>query len=127
MLTGKQRLFVEAYVGQARGNATEAARTAGYAGSEGTLAQVGYENLRKPEIRDAVDSLTRTIGEAPAGWYCRYGPSRHTRSLLVEHGGFSYDSDAYNDEWPYWTTVGGTPHLIVPYTQAHNDMKSILA
>jgi len=81
------------------------------------------EQAERAEIRDAVASLIDTTGAPPAGWYCRYGPSINTRALLVEHGGFSYDSDAYNDEWPYWTTVSGQPHLVVPYTQTHNDMK----
>lgn len=49
-LTDKQRLFVEAYLGAARFNATEAARQAQYAGDDVTLASVGYENLRKPQI-----------------------------------------------------------------------------
>src|SRR3954467_2238 len=30
-------------------------------------------------------------------------PSANTRRLVVEEGGFFYDSDAYNDELPYWT------------------------
>lgn len=49
-LTLKQRLFVDAYLGVAAGNATEAARIAGYKGHDFTLAQVGAENLRKPNI-----------------------------------------------------------------------------
>jgi phage terminase small subunit len=53
-LTEKQRRFVEAYMGQARGNATEAARLAGYKGSDPTLGQVGNENLKKPEIIKAI-------------------------------------------------------------------------
>ena len=32
------------------------------------------------------------------GRYCRTGPSLNTRELLLEHGGFVYDSDAYNAE-----------------------------
>lgn len=55
-LTEKQRRFVEAYMGEAAGNATEAARQAGYAGDDITLASVGYENLRKPQIRAAIES-----------------------------------------------------------------------
>ena len=35
------------------------------------------------------------------GWYCRYGPSVNTQRLLVEHGGFLYDSDYYGDELPF--------------------------
>lgn len=53
-LTEKQRRFVEAYMGKARGNATEAARLAGYKGNRETLASVGKENLRKPQIREAI-------------------------------------------------------------------------
>jgi peptidoglycan/xylan/chitin deacetylase (PgdA/CDA1 family) len=44
---------------------------------------------------------------------------------VVEHGGFSYDSDSYADEIPYWVTVEGQPHLIVPYTLASNDAKLV--
>jgi hypothetical protein len=54
-LTEKQRRFVEAYMGEAAGNATEAARLAGYKGNAHTLANVGAENLRKPEITAAVE------------------------------------------------------------------------
>lgn len=55
-LTEKQRRFVEAYMGEAAGNATEAARLAGYRGNDATLAAVGAENLKKPLIREAIDS-----------------------------------------------------------------------
>ena len=43
--------------------------------------------------------------------------------MLVEEGGFLYDSDAYNDELPYWVEVAGQPHLVVPYTMDANDGK----
>jgi peptidoglycan/xylan/chitin deacetylase (PgdA/CDA1 family) len=56
------------------------------------------------------------------GWYCRYGPSTRTRRLLVEEGGFVYDSDSYNDEVPYFTEVEGQQHLVVPYTPDANDI-----
>jgi hypothetical protein len=55
-LTLKQRRFVESYLGSAGGNATEAARLAGYAGGGSTLAQVGHENLRKPQIARTVEA-----------------------------------------------------------------------
>ncbi|SOE95065.1 Peptidoglycan/xylan/chitin deacetylase, PgdA/CDA1 family [Burkholderia sp. D7] len=75
------------------------------------------------EIKRAYDSITSTVGHAPEGWYCRYAPSVNTRELLVEHGGFLYDSDAYNDELPYWMLVKGQPHLVVPYSLTNNDVK----
>ena len=81
------------------------------------------EDEERDHIRRAVESLERTTGRRPDGWYCRYGPSVNTRRLLVEEGGFLYDSDAYNDELPYWVEVGGRPHLVVPYSLAHNDGK----
>lgn len=81
------------------------------------------EATEREHVRLAVESLKRTIGERPLGWYCRYAPSENTRRLLVEEGGFIYDSDAYNDELPYWTEVEGKPHLVVPYSLTNNDVK----
>ena len=49
-LTPKQRAFVKAYRGQAKGNATEAARLAGYKHPR----QMGSENLTKPDIQQAL-------------------------------------------------------------------------
>ena len=77
----------------------------------------------RERIGMAIESLRRTTGTRPVGWYCRYGASENTRRLLVEEGGFLYDSDAYNDELPYWVEVSGQPHLIVPYTMDANDGK----
>jgi len=77
----------------------------------------------REQIRAAVESFERTLGYQPPGWYCRYGPSVNTRRLLAEHGGFMYDSDAYNDDLPYWSTVDGTARLVVPYSLTTNDGK----
>lgn len=77
----------------------------------------------RDHIHKAVASLKETLGHRPLGWYCRHGPGEATRELLVEEGGFLYDSDAYNDELPYWTEVAGSPHLVVPYSLVHNDSK----
>ena len=83
------------------------------------------EDAERDEIAGAFDSIQRLTGRPPEGWYCRYGPSTSTRRLVVEHGGFTYDSDAYNDELPYWVEVGGRPHLVVPYSLATNDAKLV--
>lgn len=65
-LTDKQRLFVLAYA--ERPNGTAAARTAGYGGDDHSLASIAFANLRKVEIRDAVDGLlsARVIGKPEA-------------------------------------------------------------
>jgi hypothetical protein len=55
-LSYKQQQFVNAYLGAANGNATEAARLAGYKGSDNVLGVTGHENLRKPKIRAAIDA-----------------------------------------------------------------------
>jgi peptidoglycan/xylan/chitin deacetylase (PgdA/CDA1 family) len=79
------------------------------------------------DIRRAVASIEHTCGQRPVGWYCRYGPSEHTRELLVEHGGFLYDSDSYADDVPYYVTVKRRPFLTVPYSLDVNDIKFWLA
>ena len=83
------------------------------------------EETERADIAEAHRVLERLTGRAPEGWYCRYAPSVSTRRLLVEHGGFAYDCDAYNDELPYWVTVGGKDHLVVPYSLVHNDAKLV--
>lgn len=81
------------------------------------------EATEREHIKKAIASLQASLGERPLGWYCRYGPSLNTRKLVVEEGGFLYDSDAYDDELPYWVTEDGKPHLVVPYSLVHNDGK----
>ena len=51
-LTNKQKTFVEEYLVDL--NATQAAIRAGY--SEKTAAEMGYENLRKPQITKAIQA-----------------------------------------------------------------------
>jgi len=80
------------------------------------------EDEEREHIRLAVESLTKATGSRPLGWYTgRLSPN--TRRLVVEEGGFLYDSDAYNDDLPYWVVVSGKPHLVIPYTLDNNDMK----
>ena len=75
----------------------------------------------------AIKSIEETCGQRPQGWYCRYGPSVHTRDLVVEEGGFVYDSDAYNDDLPYYVEVRGKQHLVLPYTLTYNDARFAVA
>ena len=81
------------------------------------------EATEREHIARAIASLRQTVGARPLGWYCRYGPSVNTRRLLVEEGGFLYDSDAYDDELPYWVKVDAKPHLVVPYSLTNNDTR----
>jgi putative urate catabolism protein len=80
------------------------------------------EETERAHVANAVDILKSLTGAAPLGWYTGRD-SPNTRRLVVEHGGFLYDSDSYADDLPYWTRVADTPHLIVPYTLDTNDMR----
>jgi len=69
-LTRMQQDFVLAYLGPARGVATEAANLAGYAGDRNQLGQTGHQNLKKPKIKSAMqavqDSFVMNVPEALA-------------------------------------------------------------
>ncbi|HYU11673.1 MAG TPA: polysaccharide deacetylase family protein [Stellaceae bacterium] len=88
---------------------------------------IKHYELAEPEERDqiarAVALIRETTGKPTLGWYCRYAPSENTRRLVVENGGFLYDSDAYNDELPYWVRVGDRSQLVIPYSLVTNDVK----
>ena len=112
-------------------DAARAIREAGYEVCSHGYRWVGFQDMseaqEREEMRKAVESIERTTGERPYGWYCRYAPSENTRRLVVEEGGFLYDADAYNDDLPYWTKVGEKHHLVIPYTLDVNDMKFSVA
>ena len=111
--------------------AARAIREAGHEVCSHGNRWVGFQNMPEEEEREqmrlAVESIARTIGQRPQGWYCRYAPSENTRRLVVEEGGFLYDSDAYNDDLPYWVEESGKDHLVIPYTLDVNDMKFSVA
>jgi allantoinase len=80
------------------------------------------EDVERADMRRNIETITRLVGRKPVGWYTGR-PSPNTRRLVVETGGFLYDSDAYNDDLPYWTEVSGQRHLIIPYSFDNNDSR----
>ncbi len=80
------------------------------------------EEEERDHIRRTVEAIRRYTGERPVGWYTGR-PSLNTRRLVVEEGGFLYDSDSYADDVPYWTHDYGRPHLIMPYSIDSNDSR----
>ncbi len=80
------------------------------------------EDTERQHIKMAVDAIVELSGTAPLGWYTGRD-SPNTRRLLVEHGGFLYDSDSYADDLPYWEVVNDHAHLVIPYTLDCNDMR----
>ena len=84
------------------------------------------EAVERDHLKRAVEALTRLTGSRPLGWYTGR-VSENTRRLVVEEGGFLYDSDAYNDDLPYWVVESGKAHLVIPYSMDSNDMKTAMA
>ncbi|MGQ9873601.1 allantoinase PuuE [Leptodesmis sp.] len=80
------------------------------------------EAAEREHLQQAIAIHTRVTGERPVGWYTGRN-SPHTRKLVVEAGGFLYDSDSYADDLPYWVHDYGQPHLVIPYTLDNNDMR----
>ncbi len=116
-------------VGQALERNPEAGRAMVEAGWE--VASHGYrwidyiempEDEEREHIRLAIEAIEKVCGQPPVGWYTGR-ISDNTRRLVVERGGFLYDSDSYADELPYWLQVEGKDHLVIPYTLDINDMK----
>ena len=80
------------------------------------------EEAEREHFHRAIAIHTQVTGSRPLGWYTgRTSP--HTRKLVVEEGGFLYDSDSYADDLPYYVQVSGKPHLVIPYALDNNDMK----
>jgi len=89
------------------------------------------ESEERVEIAAAIRIHTEATGAPPLGWYTGRD-SPNTRRLVVEHGGYEYDSDYYGDDLPFWAEVekgDGTqaPHLVVPYSLDTNDMRFVQA
>lgn len=109
------------------------------------------EKTEREHIKKCISILTECLGERPLGWYTGRD-SPNTRRLVMEEGGFLYDSDAYNDDLPYWEDglfgteqyetlheiadwydestgedgddkVWKARHLVIPYTLDVNDMR----
>jgi peptidoglycan/xylan/chitin deacetylase (PgdA/CDA1 family) len=87
---------------------------------------IDYQNIPEAVEREhmfkAIDIHTRVTGQKPQGWYLGRC-SENSHRLALEDGGFVYNADSYADDLPYWSTVHGSPQLIIPYTLDANDMR----
>jgi allantoinase len=89
---------------------------------------IDYQGIKKSEekkhMKLAIKAHTKIFGNRPYGWYTgRCSPN--TRDLVMEDGGFLYDSDSYSDDLPYWETRNKKKQLIIPYTLDNNDMRFV--
>jgi allantoinase len=127
-------IFAVAAAVRRHGEAAAAFKELGHEIACHGLRWISYQQIdpetERTHMAEAIAILRSTFGTAPLGWYTGRD-SPQTRRLLVEHGGFVYDSDSYADDLPYWTDVAvgeganqrTTPHLIVPYALDTNDMR----
>ncbi|MDF1790974.1 MAG: polysaccharide deacetylase family protein [Thalassobaculaceae bacterium] len=81
------------------------------------------EDHERAVIARCVEEIRTAAGTRPVGWHTRSAASPNTRRLLVEEGGFLYDSDHYGDDLPIILDVAGSPHVVLPYAFDTNDMR----
>ena len=91
------------------------------------LRWISYQSVdevtERAHLAEAVGIIRELTGQSPLGWYTGRDSPR-TRRLVLEHGGFLYDSDSYADDLPYWVDApDGRPHLVIPYALDSNDMR----
>jgi allantoinase len=80
------------------------------------------EDVERKRIADAVETIARVCGVRPVGWHTRTSHSVNTRRLLIEEGGFVYDSDTTEDDLPFLIDLGDREYVVLPYTLDNNDM-----
>lgn len=106
--------------------AVAAMREADWEIASHALRWVDYQDMpveeERRQLQEAIRLHTQATGSRPLGWYTgRTSPQ--TRQLVMEEGGFLYDSDSYADDLPYWLKGPNGPHLVIPYTLDSNDMR----
>jgi allantoinase len=106
----------------------KAIKSAGYEVASHGWRWIDYQNIKKSEEKKHMQLAIKThkniFGDRPLGWYTgRCSPN--TRDLVLEDGGFLYDSDSYSDDLPYWEIRNKKKQLIIPYTLDNNDMRFV--
>lgn len=86
-----------------------------------------HVGMLEDQEREVIERSARVVstaaGTPTVGWHTRSATSVNTRRLLVEHGGFLYDSNDYNDDVPSIVRVGEVDHVVLPYAFDTNDMR----
>ncbi|MGO1120486.1 allantoinase PuuE [Rhodovibrionaceae bacterium A322] len=95
-----------------------------------SLRWIEYKDFSEAEERADIELAIRqheeATGSRPLGWYTGR-LSGFTRKIIMEEGGFLYDSDSYADDLPYWLAGPKGPHLIIPYSLDANDFRFFMA
>jgi hypothetical protein len=68
-LTEKQARFAAVYIGEAIGNQTQAARLAGYKGTDAYLNVIGYKLVRNGKVQAEIARLRAQQGPKGVEWW----------------------------------------------------------
>ncbi|KAI8925872.1 hypothetical protein BC831DRAFT_498124 [Entophlyctis helioformis] len=99
-----------------------AMETAGHEIASHNYRWINYQNVSEATEREHIRLAIAAIQSAsPTG---RAPLAEEYEKLGLP---LLYDSDAYNDDLPYWTNAGKNGHLVIPYTLDQNDMKFCVA
>ena len=89
---------------------------------------IDYKTVDEATERDhfqrAIELHTELTGARPSGWYLGRCSERSLK-LVKEDGGFTYCSDSYADDLPYWDHTHDKALLMIPYTLDANDMRFV--
>ncbi len=77
--------------------------------------------IEKSHIRKTLEIIENLTHKQVVGWHT--GRQSENTRRLVQEMGLLYDSDAYNDDLPYYIDVAGQAHLVVPYSLVTNDFR----
>jgi allantoinase len=84
----------------------------------------GMSEEHEREVIARTYTALRDIGGVPVeGWHTRSATTPATRRLLIEHGAFRYDSNAYDDDVPRVVRTDTGAHVVLPYAFDTNDMR----
>ena len=122
-------IFAVAMAAQRHPEVVQAMHSQGHEICSHGLRWIDYQymepELERKHMLEAIHILTQITRERPLCWYTgRKSPN--TRDLVMQEGGFAYDSDDYNDDLPFWSRGSdgtGKAHLVIPYTLDTNDMR----
>jgi peptidoglycan/xylan/chitin deacetylase (PgdA/CDA1 family) len=81
------------------------------------------ESTEREHLGYAIETYERVCSRRPLGWNSPYSASDATRRLLLDEGGFLYDSDPCSDDVPYYADCDGRQLLVVPYSKTYNDSR----
>ena len=85
------------------------------------------EETERADLTEAIRLHKEVVGERPTGLYLGRTSVFSVRIAAAE-GGFTWISDTYDDDLPYWLDHDGhgnaiRPQLVIPYTLDANDMR----